>query len=194
MTARNANTTRKLLALMSGDDQQATNATATPVISDASARARDDLRSPIGHHRRDRHTTGIAFPQRIRESAAGVRRSARMSSPSGLVPCRTHFTRSSNDGLFGHVESAVTGDPVDPLDQQIVVLRLRYRALQRSLEVNRHEQIAGAVHGQDRPFDLPSNGTSSSNGPIGPQSHVRRLPPHRRVQAIGRQAETVVDP
>ena len=49
----------------------------------------------------------------------------------------------------------MAGDAVDALDEQVLFPGGSHRAFQRLLEEDRHEQIAGAVHREQRALELP---------------------------------------
>jgi hypothetical protein len=77
-----------------------------------------------------------------------------MLSPSGFGPPWTQAARSSNARFFIGIEPAVAGDAINALDKKILLPCLVNRTIQRPLEVNGHEQIARAVHGEERAVDL----------------------------------------
>ena len=115
-------------------------------------------------------------------------------SPAGLVPSRTHLTRSSNAfALLFNAEAAVVGDPVDALDEQILPARGGHGAIEDLLQVDRHEQVARAVHREQRPLD-----PAIERHDFVVRTHrvadvaVGGLPAHGLVQPVGRQPERVV--
>ena len=104
--------------------------------------------------RLDRQTAGIVRPQRIGERHSRVAQVAFDLVAVRLrpLPHPLHQIVERSD-LLRLTEAAVSRDAIDALGEELFVSRCRDSALQDLLQKDRHEQITGAVHGQQRPLD-----------------------------------------